>query len=147
MNTCPVYRRSGGYSYTYFIPGPIGINLGMAKSPKQYADNVSACSLCFSCNNVCPVKINLADQIYAWRQDLKLYGKASKSKEVMSAGMAFLFKRPRSYNTALKLAPTINAMPRFLKYNPLDAWGKGRELPKFAKETFTEWWKKNEKKK
>lgn len=20
MNTCPVYRRSGGYSYTYFIP-------------------------------------------------------------------------------------------------------------------------------
>lgn len=22
MNTCPVYRRSGGYSYTYFIPGP-----------------------------------------------------------------------------------------------------------------------------
>ena len=26
MNTCPVYRRSGGYSYTYFIPGPIGIN-------------------------------------------------------------------------------------------------------------------------
>ena len=26
MNTSPVYRRSGGYSYTYFIPGPIGIN-------------------------------------------------------------------------------------------------------------------------
>ena len=26
MNTCPVYRRSAGYSYTYFIPGPIGIN-------------------------------------------------------------------------------------------------------------------------
>ena len=29
MNTCPVYRRSGGYSYSYFIPGPVGINLGM----------------------------------------------------------------------------------------------------------------------
>ncbi len=23
MNTCPVYRRSGGYSYSYFIPGPL----------------------------------------------------------------------------------------------------------------------------
>jgi L-lactate dehydrogenase complex protein LldF len=33
MNTCPVYRRSGGYSYTYFIPGPIGVNLGMLKNP------------------------------------------------------------------------------------------------------------------
>ena len=32
MNTCPVYRRSGGYSYTYFIPGPIGINLSMLGS-------------------------------------------------------------------------------------------------------------------
>ena len=24
MNTCPVYRRSGGYSYGYTVPGPIG---------------------------------------------------------------------------------------------------------------------------
>ena len=24
MNTCPVYRRSGGFSYSYGIPGPIG---------------------------------------------------------------------------------------------------------------------------
>lgn len=29
MNTGSVYRRSGGYSYTYFIPGPIGINWGI----------------------------------------------------------------------------------------------------------------------
>ena len=43
MNTCPVYRRSGGYSYTYFIPGPIGINLGMAHDPEKYYDNLSAC--------------------------------------------------------------------------------------------------------
>ena len=51
MNTCPVYRRSGGYSYTYFIPGPIGINLSMLKNPEKYHDNVSACSLCMSCSN------------------------------------------------------------------------------------------------
>ena len=48
MNTCPVYRRSGGYSYTYFIPGPIGINLGMLRDPQKYSDNVSACSKRFS---------------------------------------------------------------------------------------------------
>ena len=39
MNTCPVYRRSGGYSYSYFIPGPLGINLGMLADPKQYSGN------------------------------------------------------------------------------------------------------------
>ena len=68
MNTCPVYRRSGGYSYTYFIPGPIGINLGMVHDAQKYKDNVSACSLCYSCQNVCPAKVDLADQIYLWRQ-------------------------------------------------------------------------------
>jgi L-lactate dehydrogenase complex protein LldF len=63
MNTCPVYRRSAGYSYTYFIPGPIGINLGMLRDPRRYSDNVSACSLCCSCDNVCPAKVDLSAQV------------------------------------------------------------------------------------
>ena len=42
MNTCPVYRRSGGYSYSYFIPGPIGINLGMLRNTQAHSGNVSA---------------------------------------------------------------------------------------------------------
>ena len=60
MNTCPVYRRSSGYSYTYFIPGPIGINLGMLRDAKQYSDNVSACSLCCSCDNGRPFYADLS---------------------------------------------------------------------------------------
>ena len=32
----------------------------------------------------------------------------------------------------------------FMKYNDFDDWGKGRELPEFAKESFNEMWKKNE---
>ncbi|MBF0647296.1 lactate utilization protein [Dysgonomonas sp. GY75] len=142
MNTCPVYRRSGGYSYTYFIPGPIGINLGMLKSPEEYADNVSACSLCYSCNNVCPVKIDLADQIYRWRQNLDSFHKADKMKKIMSWGMKFLFMHPALYKTGLKFAPVVNHLPRFMLYNGLNDWGKGRELPQFASESFTEMWKK-----
>ncbi|WP_297900629.1 lactate utilization protein B [uncultured Parabacteroides sp.] len=143
MNTCPVYRRSGGYSYTYFIPGPIGINLGMLRNPEEYSDNVSACSLCLSCSNVCPVKIDLGEQIYRWRQDLDKIGKASKEKKVMSFGMKFLMERPGLFNTALKFAPVVNHLPRFMVYNGLNAWGKGRELPAFAKESFNDMWKKN----
>lgn len=142
MNTCPVYRRSGGYSYTYFIPGPIGINLGMLKNPEEYSDNVSACSLCFSCNNVCPAKIDLADQIYKWRQDMDSLGKANTTKKIMSGGMKFLFNHPSLYKTSLKFAPIVNYMPRFLLYNGLNDWGKGRELPVFAKESFSSMWKK-----
>lgn len=142
MNTCPVYRRSGGHSYTYFIPGPIGINLGMLRDNKKYADNVSACSLCYSCNNVCPVKIDLADQIYRWRQDLDSLGKANLMKKSLSMGMKFLFKRPELYNFSLKFAPIVNHLPRFVLYNKLNGWGQYHEMPTFAKETFTELWKK-----
>lgn len=146
MNTCPVYRRSGGYSYTYFIPGPIGINLGMLKDPRRYSDNVSACSLCLSCSNVCPVKIDLGEQIYRWRQDLDHLGRASQEKKLMSAGMKYLMDSPWRFNTALKMAPIANSLPRFLLYNGLNAWGKGRELPRFASTSFNNWWKKNIKK-
>ena len=142
MNTCPVYRRSGGYSYTYFIPGPIGINLGMGHSPSLYADNVSACSLCCSCDNVCPAKVNLSEQIYLWRQKLDSLGKANQEKKWMSRGMKVIFDSPALYNTALKFAPLANHAPRFAVYNSLNAWGKGRELPVFAKESFQTMWKK-----
>lgn len=144
MNTCPVYRRTGGYSYTYFIPGPIGINLGMLKSPVAYFDNVSACSLCFSCNNVCPVKIDLGQQIYKWRQDLDGLKVADPVKKNISSGLKYLFARPRLYNTAVNAGTLLKYVPRPVIYNKLNDWGKGRELPAFAKESFTSMWKRGE---
>lgn len=144
MNTCPVYRRSGGYSYTYFIPGPIGINLGMLKDSTKYSDNVSACSLCCSCDNVCPVKVNLSEQIYRWRQNLDSLGKADPMKKTMSEGMEYLFGHPSLYNTSLKFAPLVNHLPRLLMYNKLNGWGVGHEMPVFPHESFQTMWKKGE---
>lgn len=138
MNTCPVYRRSGGYSYTYFIPGPIGINLGMMKAPLHYYDNVSACSLCYSCSNVCPVKVDLAEQIYLWRQDLKKFGVANSEKKLMSNGMEAIMNRPKLFNTTLKMAPLGMGVLKSIGMQ----WGKGRDYPSFPKESFNELWKK-----
>ena len=142
MNTCPVYRRSGGYSYTYFIPGPIGISLGMGHDSMKYSDNLSACSLCCSCDNVCPVKVNLSEQIYTWRQKLDSLGKANQEKKWMSKGMKIIFDNHALYDTALKFAPLANHAPRLALYNGLNAWGKGHEMPVFAKESFHTLWKK-----
>ncbi len=142
MNTCPVYRRSGGYSYTYFIPGPIGINLGMLKDPVRYKDNVSACSLCHSCQDVCPAKVDLADQIYRWRQLLGRTGQANRSKKAIADAMRLVMERPALFDTALRFAPLANRMPRPILYNRLNDWGKERDLPRFARESFTEMWKK-----
>lgn len=97
MNTCPVYRRSGGYSYSYFIPGPIGVNLGMLRSPKDHSVNVSACTLCMSCECVCPVKVDLAKQIYRWRQQLPELGTANPVKHTLCDGMGLVYNHPLLY--------------------------------------------------
>ena len=111
MNTCPVYRRSGGYSYSYFIPGPIGINLGMLRSPREHAGNLSACTLCKSCQSVCPVKIELGDQIYSWRQSLPGIGAENRTKKQLSEAMSFVFGRKGVYKTASAAARILNLLP------------------------------------
>lgn len=142
MNTCPVYRRSGGYSYTYFIPGPIGINLGMLKNPDANYHNVSACSLCCSCDNVCPVKVDLSSQIYRWRQQLDSMNHADPIKKAMSKGMKVMFEHPTLYKMALKFAPLANIMPKCVTNVKLNAWAKGHDMPEFASKSFHEIWKK-----
>ena len=136
MNTCPVYRRSGGYSYSYFIPGPVGVNLGMLRSAQRHSGNVSACTLCLSCQTVCPVKIDLGDQIYKWRQQLDGFGTANKEKKLMCKGMDFIFGHPTLYKMGTAVSPIANIIPPFIinaKFNP---WAEGHEMMKFPKKPF-----------
>ena len=136
--------RKGGELHIIIVDnGRSRILAGMLKAPLHYYDNVSACSLCYSCQNVCPAKVDLADQIYHWRQQLHTLGVASYSKKLMSGGMKFLMSRPALFNFALKNAPIVNSLPRGMIYNDLNDWGKEREIPEFAKESFNEMWKKN----
>lgn len=147
MNTCPVYRRSTGASYTYFIPGPIGINLGMLKEPQQHSENVSACTLCLSCDNVCPAEVNPGSQVYVWRQSLDRLDKADKLKKVMSTGMKVLFNSPSLYTTALRFAPLANYVPESLThFSNLNPWGIGHTKPEFAKKSFHQIWREAHKK-
>ena len=141
MNTCPVYRRSAGYSYTYFIPGPIGVNLGMLRDKHKYYDNVSACSLCCSCDNVCPVKVDLSSQVYRWRQELESLGHADPMKKMMSRGMSFLFNHPALYTGALRLSPMVNCLPGPLINSGLNPWAYGHQMMKFPKKSFHQLWK------
>ena len=138
MNTCPVYRRSGGYSYSYFIPGPIGINLGMLRSPQEHSGNVSACTLCNSCQTVCPVKINLGDQIYRWRQQLADFGTANPQKKLMCRGMSLLYASSALYDLGTSLAHWANALPAPLMNCGLNPWAEGHTMMEFPKKPFHE---------
>ena len=132
MNSCPVFRRVGGHEYSYVIPGPIGANLGASRDVVKYGKDVFASTLCGSCTNVCPVKINLHEQLLAYRGEYKAVVKESKDKFYKFAYK--ILSNPKLYQLSIKLA----------KYMPYsfykNAWGKGRKAPKFAKRSFREIW-------
>lgn len=146
MNTCPVYRRSGGYSYSYFIPGPLGINLGMLRSPKLHHGNMSACTLCYSCSQVCPAKIDLGEQIYAWRQELGPNQLADSTKQWMSRGIRFVMEDRNRFYGGIALARAAEKLPHFVLNNRFNPWcAPGRDLPHFASATFNAQWKREKK--
>lgn len=136
MNTCPVYRRSGGYSYSYFIPGPIGVNLSMLKDPKKHSGNVSACSLCLSCDCVCPAKVTPGSQIYRWRQSLETYGTENKEKKVMAEGMKAVYENYPVYDALLRNSSVANYIPEAWADTSLNPWSIGHTMPRFARKPF-----------
>ena len=146
MNTCPVYRRSAGYSYSYFIPGPIGINLGMLRDAAAHSGNVSACSLCMSCDQVCPVQVDLSQQIYRWRQRLETIWQANAMKKLMSQGMTILFNHPALYTATLRLSPAANWLPSALMNSALNPWARDHQMMKFPKKSFHALWNELSKK-
>jgi L-lactate dehydrogenase complex protein LldF len=144
MNTCPVYRRSGGHSYGYTIPGPIGSILAPAADLKNYSSLPFASTLCGSCSDICPVKIDIHNLLYKWRQVIEEKKQAHLLKKTITMITAFVFAHPIIYNYCGKMLRWfLRISPRFLIYNKLNIWGKGRELPKPASLSFTEWYKKN----
>ncbi|QDU78886.1 Lactate utilization protein B [Polystyrenella longa] len=146
MNTCPVYRRSGGHSYQSTVPGPIGSILGPSQNAKEHSSLPFACSLCGSCTDVCPVKIDLHHQLLTWRKEIYVRGLLPFSKTFPMKVMSKVFQRPGLYAFGGKVArKALRLMPRWMIYNPLNGWGRQRDLPEAPKESFRDLYKKRKK--
>ncbi|WKN33306.1 lactate utilization protein B [Porifericola rhodea] len=146
MNTCPVYRRSGGHSYQSVIPGPIGSILSPGRDMKKYSSLPFASSLCGSCSDVCPVKINIHEQLYFWRQDITQATNEEPAKKISMKMTGWLFTKPKWFRKAGKFGrKALAKLPRWMVYNSMNVWGKHRELPEPPKESFQEWYQKNRK--
>ncbi len=128
MNTCPVFRRIGGHEYNYVIPGAIGANLGSARDIKKYGKLSFASTLCGSCTNICPIKINLHEQLLGYRS---LYKEQVKENKDIYYKIAFwILKNPFVYRSVFWLA-------KFIPYSFYkNSWGKKRQSPKLAKKSF-----------
>ncbi len=138
MNTCPVYRRSGGHSYGTVVPGPIGSALAGARDPERFASLPFACTLCGSCDQVCPVRIDLHRQLYSERREVvRVPEYRGKVRGLKTA--AFLLRHPRLYAAMMGLGRVLlPRIPRRLLYNRFNLWGREREMPMPAEKSFNQ---------
>jgi L-lactate dehydrogenase complex protein LldF len=142
MNTCPVYRRSGGHSYHNAVAGPIGSILAPNLDMRKNADLPFASTLCGSCSNVCPVKIDIHDQLYKWRQVLIAEGYVDSTKKQGMKLMASVLSSPKLFRFSGKAGRTMMRLLPYSVSNPLNPWFKQREMPEPPKESFRDWYVK-----
>lgn len=143
MNTCPVYRRSGGHSYQYAIAGPIGAILAPGIDMKKHADLPFASTLCGSCTNVCPVKIDIHDQLFKWRQVLVKSGHATTTKKMGMKLMTKVLSNPHLYRVSGAVGRWMMRWIPSLVNNRFNPWYKQREMPSTPEQSFRTWYKKN----
>jgi L-lactate dehydrogenase complex protein LldF len=143
LNTCPVYRRSGGHSYAAVIPGPIGSVLEAARDPQTHAELPHACSLCGSCAGVCPVRIPLPQQLLALRGRLAERGLHPRRRRVALRLAAALLARPGLLRIADRLGRTLaRALPTAALESLARPWTRQRALPPIPAESFRTQWRK-----
>jgi L-lactate dehydrogenase complex protein LldF len=137
MNTCPVYRRSGGHSYHYTVPGPIGSVLAPQHDPAAHASLPFASTLCGSCADVCPVRIDLHHQLLALRGELARDKLVPWQKRFALTVAGFVLAWSGLYRLAGWLARhLVPLLPRRLLYTRWNAWGRQRELPAMPRHSF-----------
>jgi L-lactate dehydrogenase complex protein LldF len=145
MNTCPVFRRSGGHSYGATIPGPIGSVLEPAKRPDRHASLPFACSVCGSCASVCPVRIELPKHLLQLRAELVSAGHTPSGLQRAVRWSSRGLRGPLRYKLGTGIVrASFRWLPRSVLHRLTKRWSDDRALPEPAAESFRSWWRKRE---
>ncbi len=134
LNACPIYRNVGGYTYDAVYSGPIGSVISPHyKGMEDYNHLSFACSTCGRCSEVCPVKIPLHELLLVNRRDA-VEGKMTNTCETQALKLA---------TKALKSRKQMDALGGNVKnfgakiVGPY-VWGKKRDMPVFAKKSYSQ---------
>jgi len=137
LNSCPIYKNIGGYTYYSTYGGPIGsVITPFFKGLKEYNHLSSACSVCGKCTEVCPVKIPLHHMLLINRRDAVRAGAGGFIWNRGMKGFEYVFsKRSRLDFVDGK---TKNIFALFGG----NALGKNKQIPKLADRSFSKQWNK-----
>lgn len=150
LNTCPVYRQTGGHAYGSTYAGPIGAILTPQLQNMEHAQSLPyASSLCGACYEVCPVKINIPEVLIHLRGRVTREQQSALKPEALGMRMvASVFRSRRRLETAHRLAQIgqrpfvsdgwIHRLP-----GELSAWTNVRDLRAIPRQSFRQWWKES----
>jgi L-lactate dehydrogenase complex protein LldF len=152
LNTCPVYRQTGGHAYGSPYAGPIGAILTPQLQHMRHAQSLPyASSLCSACYEVCPVKINIPEvlielraqvtdqqrtRVREWLDPMFLGMKAAN----FAFGSAWRFRLAQRFGR-IALRGFTGEDGWIHKLPSLGAkWTQSRDLRGLPQQTFHEWW-------
>ncbi|MCG5061878.1 MAG: lactate utilization protein [Limnoraphis sp. WC205] len=142
LNTCPVYRRSGGLSYGAVYSGPLGMIIDPTFDAKKYSNLPYSSTLCGSCGDVCPVKIDLPEQIYKWRRVMAEKQLLSLPRRDSMKAAGIVLGNPLLYRFAenVVIQKVMKYFPFLFSSKLLNPWVRHRALPTVPKQTFKQWY-------
>ena len=147
LNTCPVYRQIGGHSYGSVYPGPIGSVLSpLLGNYQEFHDLPYACSLCTACNQVCPVKIPLANLLLKHRTHIAEQGLNPTAEKISVKAFTFANSHPALWKVGMNIGAkvmkaTVKNGKAPLNIGVISEWTNTRDLPDADGESFRSWFK------
>jgi L-lactate dehydrogenase complex protein LldF len=149
LNVCPVFSVVGGHGYGTVYSGPVGavVTPGL-HGMGPWWDLPYASTLCGACEEVCPVGIRIPSMLLhlrevaategrlpAWlNRGMTVYAGAASDP----ARWARLERLGRLLTSPFSVRGWIRRIP-----GPARGWTAHRDLPRPAKETFSDWWRSN----
>lgn len=149
LNVCPVFRSVGGHGYGTVYSGPMGaiVTPGIF-GMEPWWDLPYASTLCGACEEVCPVSIQIPSMLLELRRRAASEGRLPGWLEAGMRRYARAATRPSSWSRAKKWVSRLSAPLSSRGWirripGPARGWTDHRDLPRPAKESFSEWWSEN----
>ena len=149
LNVCPVFRSVGGHAYGTVYSGPVGsvVTPGL-HGMEPWWELPYASTLCGACEEVCPIRIQIPSMLLKLRKQAASEGRLPGWLEKGMTRYSRAAVAPEKWRRAKKWASWLSAPISSRGWirrvpGPGRGWTDYRDLPRPAKQSFSEWWRTN----
>ncbi len=144
LNVCPIFKNSGGHSYGTTYQGPIGsVITPHLRGLQDWKHLSSASSLCGSCTEVCPVKIDIHHHLLHNRRNAVTQMPVWWER-IAFKGFSIATANPALFQLGIKIGRVFQPLHFLIKgtlLDPVRAWTQTRDLPEIPAKSFRQQWK------